>query len=407
MRYRGFWALVATLVALWGPAASAAPRLAVLGVEPKDEGDSRSQQKTAALAKALTDSLRARAGREGSGYELTPNAQKELMELKLLSDCLDENADCMAAIGRDLGTDLVLYGQLQKKATGYDVSLRSITVGTRATGELKLERSLSAAEATEEGMKKLAPEVFPDAEPAAPAHETALIVETNVGEGTIYVNGAPRGVVTPKKTTIIRGLPPGNVLLAVDSPGYQRTEVTVEIRDGQAARAAITLEPAVAPPPLAPPVEQPVAHERGGGTARVLFWTSLVATGAGITAFTITGLKVRSIEKEQDDAIAKFDYSKNGVQFPNDACAEAKNDGNPKLVDICDRGKSMATITNVLIGVTAVTAVATAIFYWRGYLAEDAKPREAQARGKPPGRRLVVSPEIYQGGGGVGAVIQF
>ena len=125
--------------------------------------------------------------------------------------------------------------------------------------------------------------------------------------------------------------------------------------------------------PLIPPAPaQPEpARERPGGTARVLFWTSLVATGAGVAAFTITGLQVRSIEKEQDAAIAEWGdtYKANGVQFPNDACAEARHDSFAKLVDICDRGQNMATVTNVLIGVTAAAAVATAFFYWRGYLA--------------------------------------
>jgi hypothetical protein len=107
----------------------------------------------------------------------------------------------------------------------------------------------------------------------------------------------------------------------------------------------MTLEPlAPAPPPVAPPLEDPPQTARGGQAARVLFWTSLVATGAGVAAFTVTGLKVRSIEKEQESAIARFDYMANGVQFPNDACREAANDGNQDLVDICDRGRNMATL---------------------------------------------------------------
>ena len=81
--------------------ADAKPKLAVLGIEPVDEGDARSQDKTTKLAAALTDGLRLRA-RANAKYELAPNAQKDLTELKLLSDCLDEAAACMYALQREV-----------------------------------------------------------------------------------------------------------------------------------------------------------------------------------------------------------------------------------------------------------------------------------------------------------------
>jgi hypothetical protein len=397
------------------PARADRPRIAVLGVEPRDAGDARSQQRTAGLARALTAELRARAT---SAYDLAPNAEKDLMEMKLLSDCLDEAPGCLAAIGRDLGADVLLYGHVEKlqERSGYRVWLGSIVVASQKPGVLSLARTVPASQGNEAGMRALGPLIFPDAteEPAAPAtaaHDTALIVETNVAEGNILIDGAQRGVVTSTRTTVIRGLPPGRVMLAVESPGFQRAEIGVDIREGQAARATLRLEPlpparvaVTAPMPVPPGADE----SRPGGTARVLFWSSLVATGAGVAAFTITGLKVRSIEKEQDAAIAGFNYEANGVQFRDDACREAAADGYQELVDICDRGRSMATVTNVLIGATAVAAVATAVFYWRGYLAGASRGREVAARKKPTRLgSVVVSPELYRGGAGIGAVIQF
>jgi len=400
------------------PAALAAadrPRIAVLGIEARDAGDARSQQRTAGLARALTNELRARAT---VAYDLAPNAEKDLMEMKLLSDCVDEAPGCMAAIGRDLDADVLLYGHVEKQREGgYRVWLGSIVVASQKPGVLSLARTVPAADAGEAGMRALGPLIFPDATeeptPRLPAaHDTAVIVETNVAEGNILIDGAQRGVVTATKTTVIRGLPPGRVMLAVEAPGYQRSEIAVDIREGQAARATLQLE---ALPPAkvavtAPVPVQPVGGDevRPGSTARVMFWTSLVATGAGVAAFTITGLQVRSIEKEQNDALAGFNYQANGVQFPNDACREAAADGYQELIDICDRGRSMATVTNVLIGATAVAAVATAVFYWRGYLAGNSKGREVASRKKPSRLgNIVVSPELYRGGGGIGAVIQF
>lgn len=387
-------------------------RIAILGIEPRDEGDARSQQRTAALARALTDGLRARAPQ--AAYDLAPNSQKDLLELKFLSDCVDEAPDCMAAIGRDLGAEVVVYGHVERrKDATYVLSVRSIVVASKRPGELTLDRTVSGPDASEEALRKLAPQIFPaTGEPVTPmASDTALVVDTNVAEGTIFVNGVQRGVVTAKKATTIRGLPPGNVLVAITSPGHQKAEMSVDVREGQATRATLSLEPvgvpAAALPPSAPGGES--KFERGGGTSRVLFWTSLVATGAGVAAFTITGLQVRSIEKEQDEAIAGFDFAANGsVMHPGDACAEAKADGYSKLTDICDRGRRMATVTNVLIGASAVAAVATALFYWRGYLAPESSPRERTAsREHAPDEGVVFGPEIYKHGAGFGASITF
>jgi len=191
--------------------------------------------------------------------------------------------------------------------------------------------------------------------------------------------------------------------VTIESPGHAGASTTVDIREGEPVRATLSLSPSAGGGPVQ--LEPVTDTGSPGKTSRVLFWTSLVATGAGVAAFTITGLQVRSIEKEQDESLTKFNYAANGIQHPNDACAEAEADGYTDLVDICKRGRRMATITNVLIGVTAATAVATAIFYWRGYLA-PARAERADRR-KKDRTRMVLSPEIYQNGAGLGALIQF
>jgi hypothetical protein len=402
---------VAALTATpWRAADAAREKIAVLGIETRDEGDARSQQRTAALARALTEGMRQRADMPGTGYEIAPNSSKELLELKLLSDCIDEAPECMAAIGRDLGADVVLFGNIEHKKDGaYAIWVRSLSVASKKAGPHSLVKTIPGNEVSEEAMRKLAVQLFPETA-RTPLRDTTLVVETNVIAGTILVNGVARGSVTPKRATVIRGLAPGQAKITIEASGYVGPATMVTIREGEPARATVTLEEARAgvSPPLDPiPAEAPEA-EAPGKTARVLFWTSLVATGAGVAAFTITGLQVRSIEDEQDAALAMFDYQKNGVEFPDDACAEAESDGYAALTSICDRGRRMATITNVLIGVTAAAAVATAIFYWKGYLAPGGGSSEQAAlRKKKKASKMVWAPEIYQSGAGLGAVIQF
>jgi hypothetical protein len=395
-------ALLSVAATPWRSASAAAEEsIAILGIEPRDAGDARSQQRTAGLARTLTDALRQQASEPGSGYVLAPGAHKDLLELKLLSDCIDEAPGCMAAIGRDLGAEVVLFGNLERRADGsYAVWLRSLVTATRKAGPHSLVKTLASGEATDEGMRRLAAQLFPD---ATVTRDTTLIVEASVDHGTIAVNGIERGTVSSRKPTIIRGLPPGPARIRIEAGGQLWGETTVDLREGEPVRAAVG--GGGGRRGSAALVEEPQGPARPGQASRVLFWTSLVATGAGVAAFTITGLQVRSIEKEQDAALVGFDYRANGVQHPGDACAEARHDGHAALIDICDRGKRMATLTNVLIGVSAATAVASAIFYWRGYVTPGGGRERTSARRRE--QRMVFGPELYPTGAGVGAAIQF
>jgi hypothetical protein len=403
--------LLGALVAVLGSSAfadAARQKLAVLGIEPRSEGDVRARQRTAALARTLTDELRARALE--SGFDLAPGSQKDLVELKLLTDCIEEAPGCMSAIGRQLGADIVLYGHLEKERTGgYAVTLNRLEVATRTVRALETPRSVAG---TEEGMRKVATATLavPVLEPASEA--TKLVVKTSV-PANVSVNGIARGATGDGQPLVINDLPAGAAALVIDAPGFRRYEGKVDVKDRGKTDVSVTLERAgAAPAPAArapagmpAPEAQVEAGAESGKTMRVMFWTTLVATGVGVTAFTITGLQVRSIEKEQDAAIAAWGdgFRANGVQNPNDACAEARHDGYQKLVDICDRGERMATLTNVLIGVSAATAIASAIFYWRGYLAAGTSGHEAQLAA----RRAIVTPELFRNGAGLGAVVQF
>jgi hypothetical protein len=391
-----------TVAGLWGAVATVAAdaarqRLAVLGIEPRSD-DPHARQRTAVLARALTDELRARA--LDTGLELAPGSQKDLVELKLLTSCIDEAPACMATIGHQLGADIVIYGHLDKQRSGYVVSLNRLEVATRTVRALDTPKTVIA---TEDGMRKIAAATLTSpAIEAAPGEGNRLVVSTSV-PATVAVNGIARGTTGADQPLAVNDLPAGPATVTVEAPGYRRYEGQVAVAARGRTDLTVRLERAGAAPAPAPEPEAPVVAERPGKTARVMFWTTLVATGVGVTAFTITGLQVRSIEQEQDSAIAAWGdgYKTNGVQFPNDACAEARNDGYQKLIDVCDRGQRMATVTNVLIGVTAAAAVASAIFYWRGYLASGNPEPAAVAHGP------VIAPELYKSGAGVGATIEF
>src|SRR5690606_15953347 len=85
---------------------------------------------------------------------------------------------------------------------------------------------------------------------------------------------------------------------------------------------------------------------RPGGVSRALFWTTaVIAVGAGGGAL-YTNMEKSDLEKK----------------VPPGGCAQAEFKGD------CDRGETLANATTALLGVSAVTTVAAAFFFYKGYV---------------------------------------
>ena len=231
-------ALVALLaVSVWSGAAFGKPKVAVFGIEPIDTGDAKSRQKTGGLAKALTKALRDRVKAVDLGYEVAPNSGKELVELKLLSDCLEEGPDCMAAIGSSFKADLVVYGHVEKQKDGYLVTVQSLVVpAPRKPPPFAAKRSVPFGVASDEAMKKIAEEALT----LQPPSETLLVVEVNAATGTVTVNGVPKGKIV-NGTLSVKGMTPGPATVAVTSPGYETYEQNVDVKPGASTRMSVEL----------------------------------------------------------------------------------------------------------------------------------------------------------------------
>jgi hypothetical protein len=386
-------------------AAQGKKKIAVLGIEPLD--DTKTSKATTELAVALTEGLRLKAT-QNSTFVAASNARKELTEVKLLSNCIEEEPDCLGKVGDEMGADVLLYGHLQKTNNGYDVDLQVLNIKPKPTLGKRARVSLAAKDTTAANLKDkvsgdLVNEALDMGGTVAPTGDVELVVMvTGATEGTVIVNGMRREPIKDGKATF--RLPPGEpVSIVVEAPGMTKGEQQIE-RLEKNQSVTVTLQKGDI-------IKKPIQAEevRPGGGARILFWTSLALTGAGVTVFTITGLKVRSLEDEQDELIAAWPGGgPDPVMNPDDACAEAAADGYTALVNVCDDGKSMATITNIAIGVTIAAGIASAFFYWRGYIAADkTSEKNAAAKKRRQGTTWSVAPTLYPSGGGLGAVISF
>jgi hypothetical protein len=408
-------AVLAALVLSAGPVAEAAkPTIAVLGLEVVDEGGGIDEKSTK-MAKELTDALRQRA-KVGSGpYALAAGSDKDLLEMKLLSGCDSEADDCMASMGKELGAERLLYGKVQKRQGGYQVSLKLLNVASKknekSTSDLVPVAQSTGPELTRWG------KTFYNRLTGATDQGT-LVVRANVDRGIVYLDGAVKGNLVGG-TARIAGLPEGAYRLGVEADGHVRYDARVTVSGGQDTTHQAELETNALRGGAAPggsesrEVQGTVSTaDRPGGGSRALFWTSLVLTAGSATAMTVTGLQVRgSLLDDKNTAIRQWQMNNPRADelAGSDACDKAPGlEGTEEVVKACDKGQTWALATNVLIGTTVVGAVATVLFYYKGYV----EPRSASEGGSAslrPRKRSVVTvlPEVSPTTVGAGVRFDF
>jgi hypothetical protein len=385
---RALFVCLCALSLLEGPA-HAKTKLAVLGIEAVDEGDVSSQEKTAAAARSFTEALRGRVNLLASKYSIPPKSFKELTEVKILSNCLDESTACMSQVGKELDAEKVLFGKLEKEKGGYTLTVRMLNVATKSYERSPKSVGITAADAgNESAVKEKAAQVF--AELTGMELTGSLTVKANVEAGQVYVGGEPKRALSGGVATI-GDLPEGSLLVSVEAKGYKTSEQQVTITSGKEAHVDFTLEPdgsdVVVPPP-------------GGGEPgrplnkwKIIGWSGIaVGVGLGIfAAYAHWGVEEKLQQDVHDRAQA------NG--HSGDACTYAPNQSD------CDKGEKYAkyaTVAGPAAGVIGAAGLAILIF--KGYGGgETGGGIEATAAS----RRFVVTPTVSPDSAGASVLFRF
>jgi hypothetical protein len=379
--------------------AQAKPKVAVLGLEVSDDGGGMDAQ-IAQFATELTTALRQRAKDRGSPFQLAPNSNKDLLEMKLLSGCANEARGCMADIGKELKADRLIYGKIERRKDGYHVTLKLLDVSSK-----KMERSTSDLIAINESTdvdtwsRRLYNRLggLPD--------QGTLVVKANVDRGTVYVNGESKGELSDGSAQIL-GLPEGKHEVRVESEGNSAFTTKVTIQAGQTADLTVNL----APLDTVGSRKADKGPERPGGTARILFWTTAVTAAGGAAGVTVFGLQVRGYEKDKEDAILAYQQTSDMPLNRLDACADADGRaGTEAVVIACEDGKKAAKFANVSLGVGIASALAAGYFYYKGYMVPGkSKDVETAGRNRKSSKPVVqVSPVVSPGYAGAGVKIEF
>jgi TolB-like protein len=411
--------VVALCAAVALPAAAhAKPKVAVLGLEVVDQGGV--DPKTTAAARALTKELRDEASKDSGKFELAPDSSKDLLELKLLSDCSDEGRRCMADIGKELKAEFLLYGKIEKQKNGYLVTLKLLDTATAQMAKTTSD-VVPFAESTGRGAATWGRSFY--ARLTGAPEEGALVVRANVESGSVYVDGE-LATNLADGTAKITGLTEGVHRVTVEAGGYVRYDAEVAIVAGRQEELVVTLR-----------------AERDGGTPgtsrpgagwRTAFWVAAGATAVGATAWTVeayrySGLWVTTGPLKQDhlDAVGELNVllpAGEQLDPATDACKGAEpyrsngdapiRDAAGRVVDACDRGQFHANVTMALGVATGVTAAAAAFFYYKGYVQPRASTSRERQAAKRPTRRarpsaVRFSPTISPTTVGAGLAIEF
>jgi PEGA domain len=300
-------ACVVLLVA-WAASGTAAaggkPPIAILGLEVYDNGGGIDPETTRA-ARELTSALRDRAKAGTGPYTPVQGGEKELIDEKLLNNCDSEAPTCMAAIGTELGAEVLMYGRIEKSSQNglgiYRVSIKLLNVNRKQLASSTVE-VLPLTDSS--GVRASTHAKAWYAKLAGVVTGGTLAIRANIDRGTVLIDEDTKGNLA-SGTLTLTGISEGRHTLAIEAPGYQRYEAAVTVRTGETTPQTVTMVELKRLPPREPSKtltsrECTVSGGSKSGGSNIwkpVFYGTTVATAAA-GAFSI--LAWRKMESESN-----------------------------------------------------------------------------------------------------------
>jgi hypothetical protein len=391
----------AATLALEGRAhADADAATAVLGLESLEGAPDN-------IASEITDALRQRVA-STHGYQLVQG--KDLVEVKLVFSCPDEGAGCMAQAAKSMGATKLIYGNVKRTGTDYQVTLKLLDVN-RSTVDGSFTEAVPR--------RKADPTVFRSLAPAWLSKLTgkgaggSLQVRANVPGAAVSLDGTHVGVTGPQPVTIA-DVAPGHHEVSVEKTGFTTAKQEFSLASGQSLPLSLQLssmsvDVGAAPPQETAPVivrkplnaPEPAPNEGGASTmARAGFWVAVVGT-VGVLAGGLYFAKQVHDVNTQLDPYRHYPCPGN----PNSLC-DARGapytplpGTNAMIQNLEDRGHKDQVLEEVLLISAVPLAIAGGYFLYKGYLdSGSGKETTASARSS---RGLRIFPAASASSGGI------
>jgi hypothetical protein len=404
--------------------AVAEPTIAVLGIEPVDVPEQLSQ--------AVTDALRHQAANT-HGVRLVQG--KELVEMKMIFGCDEEQTSCLAQAGRSLGADKLLYGTLKKagkSTTNVVAALKLLDVNSgvieKFVNETINRRDLQAGTVGPLGAKWFAALVEIEAKPT-------LTITTEPPGASVTVDGQPAGRTPVTLRDLSAG--PHNFVLAL--AGRATINKTIDLKPGANHEVSLQLEAESATPAHVPPVETkpqpatptavpapaiiPLAAEATPPAATTTTsHPGRVAKGVAIGAFAaavITGAVAiytwrtySDLEGTAHNDLAALSTQPAAAQnqsfFGNPTCTPPSGLANTQAYkDHCNSGQTYANATTALWVTAGALAAAGVVSVIVGDHQSKAKRETPKTAGRLIQQSLKLAPVFSTRSGGLSASFEF
>ena len=372
--------------------AMAKPSIAVLGLEVVDAAPTAADTQ---VAKDLTDGLRARAHLTSGPYTLAPNAEKELIDQKLMTNCDNEAKECMAVMGQQLGAEFLMYGNLKKDGKAYLVTMHLLDVAKKTRKDTTV--TIPATESTGAAVQGWAKTIYTRLTGDTSSAGATLVVKlSNADRGTILINNEPRGNITNGSGTVT-GLEGKSYHVTVESDGFRRYEKDVSLSSNKTETVNVELEKGG---------EilggTGTGNTNGGGGTKpkggggnglwtgVLIGGALVGLGGGVFAF-VNYQKYDSLEA---------DLCSHGVAVKGRCSAGMQTYDQPTVDQKNNEGDDYARKATIGWGIVAVGGVVAAVGIYKVFFAKHSSGEQA-SRGHRvrKDRTFVVTPVISPNGG--------
>jgi hypothetical protein len=381
--------------------ALAQSKVAVLGIEASKAPIKLAEQLSATLKEHVKGT---------AGYKLVP--AKGLAEIKLVFGCINESPACMAKVGKTLKAQRLVWGKLvrkgRKRRRQYVLSLMVLDVdGQKVEASESMTFSSTAIKNPEEGIRSLVGRILKP-------QVGSIVIEGGVKGAEVMLGRRPMGSISGGSFTL-RNVAVGSVAIKIKLDGYKEWYRQISVSAGKAVRLTVKLDPIikVLPPIKKPPKVEPPPKKPSRLGWKVAFWTGVAATvGVGV-GVALTGLDVLSIESDKEDYLRGVKDA-NVAKFGCGYKSHTSNQDHPQLDSLCQDGRDKATITNVLVGVTAGMGVLTGFFAYKAFFSSDGESSTSDAGDSDSARRdpsktvkLQLQPSITPQGASVGLKVTF
>ena len=243
-------------------------------------------------------------------YRIVEAPQLDLLEAMVDHECLDMDAECLAAIGKGYKVQQVLYTGAE--GGGMKMVLVDVPAGKElARYEQKGDAKAAAVAMTGAGRTKLFGKL-PKPKPVEVKRVT-FTIDSNVKDSVIYINDKKIG---PAPMTM--KLKPGRYTFRIERDGFLTIEEKIQVAEvgNKSWKANLKPIPTKMPIIAVQPDTKKDDDDKGGGAAFYKTWWFWTSVGVGVAAITTTAL-VLGLQGEDSYPVgtAKFSIDPSLAQY--------------------------------------------------------------------------------------------